>query len=178
MFNILETERLFFRRLTLDDLPWLIEMRSPEPVNRYLGGPEMQNADSLSKRIRFYIECYDKFGFGNSAMGLTQTGELIGTSGLQPLENTGEIEVGYNLSERFWRKGYGLECARAWLRYGFETAGLDRIVAVAVPENTGSWRIMQKCGMAYECNEIHYGFECVKYAITREQFLSAARRDR
>ena len=35
---MLETERLRFRPFTLDDLPWLIEMRAPEPVNRYLGG--------------------------------------------------------------------------------------------------------------------------------------------
>ena len=48
--------------------------------------------------------------FGCTAMGLRSTGELIGTSGLQPLEDTGEIEVGYNMSERYWGQGYGTEC--------------------------------------------------------------------
>lgn len=168
---MIETERLFFRELTPEDLPWLIEMRSPEPVNRYLGGTKMQNPEALSIRLKFYIDCYAKFGFGNSAMGLKETGELIGTSGLQPLEDSGEIEVGYNLSERFWRQGYGYECAFGWLKYGFETAGLERIVAVAFPENTGSWKIMEKCGMRYEKSEKHYGFDCVFYAISRDEFL-------
>ncbi len=168
---MIETERLTFRKLTLEDLPWLIEMRSPEPVNRYLGGTRMQNPDALAVRLKFYIDCYDKFGFGNCAMPLKASGELIGTSGLQPLEDTGEIEVGYNLSEKYWRQGYGYECASGWLKYGFEMCGIERIVAIAQPENTGSWRIMEKCGMKYEKNETHYGIDCVLYAISIDEFL-------
>jgi len=168
---ILETERLIMTPITPDDLDWLVEMRTPEAVNRYLGGPAMQNRESLSKRLPFYLECHEKYGFGFSVMSLRETGERIGTSGLQPLEDTGEIEVGYNLSEKFWRQGLGYECAMAWLGYGFKTAGLDRIIAVAHPENTGSWRIMEKCGMRFRGNEQHYGFDCVVYEITREEFL-------
>ncbi len=167
---MLETERLIINKITPDDLPWLIEMRSPPAVNRYLGGPAMQNAEALTKRLPFYLECHEKYGFGFCTMTLKSTGEMIGTSGLQPLEDTGEIEVGYNLAEKYWRQGFGYECAIAWLKYGFDTAGIERIVAVADPANTGSWRIMEKCGMKYEKNEKHYGMDCVYYAISREDF--------
>lgn len=169
---MLETERLIISKITPEDLPWLIEMRTPEAVNRYLGGPTMQNAEALTKRLPFYIECHEKYGFGFCTMTLKSTGEMIGTSGLQPLEDTGEIEVGYNLAEKYWRQGFGYECAMAWLKYGFETAGLERIVAVADPANTGSWRIMEKCGMKYEKTEKHYGMDCVYYAISRSEFLT------
>lgn len=148
-------------------------MRSPAAVNRYLGGPEMQNPQALAARMPFYRSSYEKFGFGFCTMELKTTGEKIGTSGLQPLEDTGEIEVGYNLSEKYWRQGFGYECAMAWLKYGFETAGLERIVAVAHPDNTGSWRIMEKCGMRFVKNEEHYGFDCVYYAVERDEFLKA-----
>ncbi len=168
---MIETERLTFRKLSPDDLPWLIELRAPDAVNRYLGGPAMQNEEALTTRMKFYLECYEKFGFGMCVMSLKSTGEPIGSSGLQPLEETGEIEVGYNLAEKYWRQGFGYECGHAWLTYGFETAGLERIVAVAYPENKGSWRIMEKCGMHYEKTEEHYGSECVFYAISREEFL-------
>jgi RimJ/RimL family protein N-acetyltransferase len=165
-----ESERLLYRRITPDDLPWLIEMRTAPAVSRYLGGSRMQNAEKLTERIKFYIDCYDKFGFGLAVMSLKETGEAIGTSGLQPLEDTGEVEVGYNMSEEHWGKGYGTECCMAWLRFGFEQAGLDRIVAVAFPENKASWRIMEKCGMRYEKTEEHYGNECVFYAIGKDEF--------
>ena len=173
--RMFETERLSINKLTPEDLPWLIELRVPDAVNRYMGGPEMQNAEALTKRLPFYLECHEKYGFGFSTMTLMSTGEKIGTSGLQPLGETGEIEVGYNLAEKYWRQGFGCECAIAWLKYGFETAGLERIVAVADPDNTGSWRIMEKCGMSYQRNEQHYGMDCVFYAISKEEFAQQNR---
>ena len=168
----LETERLLIRPITSDDLEWLVEMRSPDAVNRYMGGPQLQNAEQLTERLKFYIESREKLGLGFAVMSLKSTGERIGTSGLVPLEGTGEIEIGYNLSEPYWRQGYGFECAMAWLKYGFEVAGLERIVAVAHPDNTGSWRIMEKCGMKYEKSGKHYGMDVVYYAISRSEFLS------
>lgn len=167
---MLETERLFMRKFTTDDLPELIELRSDPEVYKYLGGTRMQNPQALEKRLQFYIDCHDKYGFGNCAMHWKETGEMIGWSGLQPLEDTGEIEVGFGMVKEFWRKGIGFECAKAWLEFGFEKANLKRIVAVAYPENTGSWRIMEKLGMRYEKTEEHYGVECVFYAISKEEF--------
>ena len=170
MNKVLETERLIIRKLTMDDLPWLIETRSDPQMHRYLGGLEKQNPDAVTKRMGFYLECYEKFGFGQSAMVWKETGDRIGCSGLQPLENTGEIEVGYSVIPSFWQRGIGYECAFAWLEYGFDKCGLERIVAVADEENTGSWRIMEKCGMKFEGIQTHYGMPVVFYAVSREEF--------
>jgi [ribosomal protein S5]-alanine N-acetyltransferase len=168
---MIETERLIFRRFTADDLPQLIEQRSDPDVNKYLGGPKRQNAEALEKRLQFYISCYDKFGFGSCAMLWKSTGEMIGAAGLQPLEDTGEIEIGYSIVKDFWGMGIGTEAARGWLDYGFRKAGLDRIVAVAIEENIASRRIMEKLGMRYETTEVHYDEPCAFYAISKEEFL-------
>jgi ribosomal-protein-alanine N-acetyltransferase len=89
---------------------------------------------------------------------------------LQPLRETGEIEVGYGMIREFWGRGIGSETARAWLKYGFNTAGLERIVAVADPANRASWRIMEKLGMKFEKKDIFYNSECVYYAISKSEF--------
>src|SRR5689334_10786508 len=130
----LETERLLLRQYTLEDLPKLLEQRSIEEVIRYLGGSALQTPDFIEKRLHFYLECYEKYGFGLMAMIWKETGEIIGWSGLQPLTNTDEIEVGYGMIKEFWGRGIGYECARAWLEYGFKVANLSRIVAVASPQ--------------------------------------------
>ena len=169
---MIESERLIFRQFTLDDLPTLIEQRSDPDVNKYLGGTKLQNPDALAKRIRFYISCYDDHGFGMSAMIWKSTGEVIGSAGLQPLDGTDEIEVGYSMIKKYWGKGIGTEAARAWLDHGFNHAGLDRIVAVAHTGNWASRHIMEKLGMKYEKSEFHYGSECAFYAISKEEFLN------
>ena len=154
----------------MDDLKAMVELRSDPEVNKHLGGASLQTPEFVEKRLRAYIGSYEKHGFGSCAMIWKESGELCGWSGLMPLEDTGEIEVGYGLAKKFWGKGVGFECARAWLKYGFEKAGLERIVAIAVPENTGSWRIMEKIGMRYEKNEPHYGMDCLFYAISRDEW--------
>ena len=166
-----ETERLIIRKFTPADLPRLIEMRSDPEVNIYLGGTRMQDAEAITKRIQFYIGCYDKYGFGMCAMIWKPSGEMIGWSGLQPLDGTDEIEVGYGMIKEFWRRGIGFEAAKAWLDFGFNEKNLERIVAVAYPENKGSWRIMEKLGMRYEKTEAHYGADCKFYAISKDEFL-------
>jgi ribosomal-protein-alanine N-acetyltransferase len=167
-----ETERLLIRKFTFDDLPKLIELRSDDEVIRYLGGRRLQNPEAIEKRMRFYIDCYAKHGYGMCALIWKETNEMIGWCGLQPLEETGETEVGYGMIKEFWGRGIGYECARAWLEYGFKKANATRIVAVADPANTGSWRIMEKCGMKYEKSGEHYGMQCVFYGISKDEFLN------
>jgi ribosomal-protein-alanine N-acetyltransferase len=171
---MLETERLIMRRITPADLEALVETRKGDEENKYLGGNRMQNPEAIARRMQFYMECHEKYGFGMCMMIWKETGETIGWCGLQPLEETGEIEVGYGMKKEFWRRGIGYECAMAWLRYGFETVGAERIVALAHPDNVGSWRIMEKCGMHYEKNMVHFDMECVVYAITKDEFLRSS----
>jgi ribosomal-protein-alanine N-acetyltransferase len=180
---VIETDRLRLRPFTLTDLPALRSMRTKEEVARYLGTTALQTPEFIETRLSVYLECYRLRGFGVAAVEEKTAGsEFIGWGGLMPLEfgwNDGraaasgddaEIEVGYGFDTPHWGKGYATEVAAAWLRYGFEHAGLRRIVAVASPENRGSWRVMEKLGMRYETTEEHYGSECVVYAITRDEF--------
>lgn len=167
---MLETERLFFRKFTPEDLPELIDLRSDPEVNKYMGGVRLQNPQALEKRLKEYIGSYDKYGFGASAMIWKETGEFFGWSGLMMMEDLNEVEIGYGMIKEFWGKGIGFECATAWLEYGFEKLNLERIVALADPDNIGSWRIMEKLGMTFEKTIEHHGFECKFYAISKNDF--------
>ena len=77
-------------------------------------------------------------------------------------------------AQPYWGKGLATESARAALAYGFEKAGLDRIMAVAVPENVASQRVMQKIGMTGgDITTAYYGgAELISYLITRKAFYA------
>jgi ribosomal-protein-alanine N-acetyltransferase len=55
----------------------------------------------------------------------------------------------------------------AALKYGFEIAKLQRVVAIAKPENMASRRVMEKVGMKYEKDAYYYNNNVVYYSITR-----------
>lgn len=168
---MLETERLILRPFTLEDLPRLIEMRSDPEVNVFMGGNKMQNAEAVTKRLRVYMDSYEKNGYGVSAIIWKETSEMIGWGGLQPLDVTNETEVGYGMIKEFWGKGIASEVARAWLDFGFNEKNLSHIVAVAYPENKGSRHVLEKLGMRYEKTAEHYGTDCVFYTISKEDYL-------
>ena len=62
------------------------------------------------------------------------------------------------------------EASLAILKFGFEQVGLDRIVAIARPENIASQRVMQKVCMKYEKNAYYYNSNVVYYALSRTDY--------
>jgi RimJ/RimL family protein N-acetyltransferase len=99
------------------------------------------------------------------------TGTFAGQCGLRPVdEGAGpEIDLAYHYTRSCWNKGYGTEAAIAVLAHGLGPVGLDAIMAVVVPENVGSWRVMEKAGMRYEGLVDYYGMKGLKkYLAARE----------
>mgnify|MGYP000309463774 CR=1 FL=1 len=88
----------------------------------------------------------------------------------QYMAETGETEVGYAIARQFWGRGFAAEAAEAFLDYGFQRLDLDKIVAVAHPENTGSRRVMEKLGMRFDYTGKFYDNNLVHYSITKNQF--------
>lgn len=62
------------------------------------------------------------------------------------------VEIGWRLRSQYWGKGYATEGAKAVLKYGFETVGLNEIVSITVPQNIRSIRVMERIGMTRDLN--------------------------
>ena len=96
--------------------------------------------------------------------------KLIGRCGLGFLDNTPEVELGYVLDKFYWNMGLTTEAAIATLKYSFEKVKLNRIVAIAHPQNIASVRVIQKVGMKYEKNARFYNVDVVYYGLNREDW--------
>ena len=167
---MIETARLLLQPFVEEDLATLCKLRSDPEVARFIGGVEYSRPEKIGERFRYYLEHQQQYGFAVSRVALKETGEIIGWAGLQHLDKTEEIEVGYGFDKPHWGRGYATEAAMAWLHYGFTVLGLARIVAVAVPENVNSRRVLERLGLRYEKNVRHYGFECAYYALSKDEF--------
>ena len=60
------------------------------------------------------------------------------------------VEVGWRLRREAWGAGYATEGARAALRDGFGTLGLEEIVSFVHPENARSLAVTGRLGMRVE----------------------------
>lgn len=163
----IETERLILRAFEPSDAPSVMFYADPE-VMRYIPRGAWKNDDVEAGFLRMVENRraqWQTVGFGMWAVVLKQTGVVIGHCGLQRLESGDEIEVFYLLDKPYWNQGIATEAARAALQFAADR-DLKNIVAVAMPENGASQRVMAKAGMTHVGRATHYGFELVKYAMT------------
>ena len=161
----LETKRLRLRPATLADLnEWLAVSRDAEAA--WWGRPSSRLEDARAN-LEKQVANQERHGFSLWAVELGPERTVIGATGLQHLAEGPEIEVGYRFLREHWGRGYATEAAGAAIRFGFEELGLDRIVAVTLPTNQGSRRVMEKCGLSFVGVVRVYGRTQVKYAVSR-----------
>jgi ribosomal-protein-alanine N-acetyltransferase len=113
------------------------------------------------------LDHWDRRGYGVWVLGDLATEAFVGHCGLRYLDEIQDTEILYALTRSYWGRGLATEAAGAALRFGFDRAGLDRIIALAVPENTASLRVMDKVGMRYERDAFVFGMDLVQYAVSR-----------
>ena len=147
-------------------------MRADPEVVRYLIGGEtlIPFAEEIANsRLKSFAEGW-RCGFGVWALEDRVSGTLIGHAGLARLERSEHVEVLYALAPKWWGKGFAREAARAALRFGFETAGLARIVGFVVPENTASARVLEVIGLRSIGPIAYNGFTVLGYAVTAAEW--------
>lgn len=150
--QVLETQRLMLRQLTLADLDDLFALYSDPDVRKYF--PEgTLTYEETKEELEYIIEVYyTRYGFGLSATIYKETGEFIGRCGLIPwtIEHNEEVEVAYMLAKKYWGQGLGTEAAQAIARYGFEHLKLARLICLVGQKNQASINVATKIGMTFE----------------------------
>jgi RimJ/RimL family protein N-acetyltransferase len=166
----LETARLIIRTFEPQDAePWIAMVSDPE-VRRFLPPGPVPTMETFQSAIERRHAMEREHGYAMWAVDVKETGAFVGQCGLQPVERTGpEVELAYHFNKASWNKGYATEAAIAVLAHGLGPIGLDRVIAVVVPENIGSWRVMEKAGMRYEGLATYYDMPGLKkYVAERE----------
>ena len=171
----IETARLVIRTFEARDADaWLAMVSDPE-VQRFLPAgpaPTVERARSVIEQRRAQER---ELGHTMWAVDDKAAGAFVGQCGLRPVdEGAGpEIDLAYHYTRASWNKGYATEAAIAVIGHGLGPVGLAAIMAVVVPDNIGSWRVMEKAGMRYEGLVDYYGMEGLKkYVAARDWWRS------
>ncbi len=148
---ILETERLRMSEFTENDVDLIYELDSDPEVMTYINGGIANTREQAAATLKRVLKGYtDWKNLGIWKSELKDTNEYIGWHCLKPLYGFDEIEVGYRLLKRHWKKGYATEGAKALIQYGFNDLGLQKIAANINPANQASRHALQKSGLVYD----------------------------
>lgn len=168
----IETERLLLREITTNDLEEFAQVIFADPdVMRYMAKRDLNPLERAERACKVSAENWSKHGYGAWLITDKNNGKVIGSCDFDTEEFSSGVELGYNIGKSYWRKGIATETARAAIRFGFEIVKMERIIGVVVPENTASWRVLERLGFVYERSAKAYGWDELRYyTLQREQF--------
>lgn len=156
MSYLIETERLYLRRLTESDTTDLFELDSNPKVHKYLGNNPVKSIEESQNQIKNVLKQYEEFGIGRLAMINKETNEFIGWSGIkferELRKEFDYYDLGYRLKEICWGHGYATEAAIGSLEYGFNELRLNEINACADVNHVVSNKILKKIGFIPDGN--------------------------
>lgn len=154
----LETERLFIRPFSMDDV---------EATHReiYTGaevwGPKTREQVADGVRMALLMsESHDDAPWAKRAVVLKGSGTFIGQVRLSPSPNSFyrweeepeprynelEVELAFAFGKRFWGQGYAYEASQAMIRYAFDELKLRRLVNGTGDENQRSINLHRRLG--------------------------------
>ncbi|SNY95769.1 GNAT family N-acetyltransferase [Halomonas sp. hl-4] len=166
-----ETERLFIRTLSLDDVPELTAILSDPEVMKYSIRGVCDEA-ATRRFIEWCLEIYAAHSIGPWALVEKVSGKLVGFCGVSP-EKVNDVEesgLGYRLAKQYWSKGLASEAVQAVLHVAFNQKQLSSVVVIIEPENIGSLKVAEKAGFStFDTMEFH-GRLVRLYRLTSKQW--------
>lgn len=169
------TPRLLLREPRVADFDAYAEHRSDPDANLYIGG-------TLDRRRAWtaFASLSGQWmitGAGWWAIEVRETGAFIGLVGAffretsLPVGPKTDIEVGWNLFQAYWGKGYAKEAARTALTFACERHHVRRAIAHITPANVASVAVAQAIGMTYEGEVDFYGETLSRYVSSRHAHM-------
>ncbi len=150
-FPELRTERLALDQPKWEDVPVIVSHADNIKIvenTRTMPHPyREEDAISWIQMVNQGFKDKDQYIF---AVRLNLDNSFIGGIGLTLNVQNNRAELGYWIAEPFWNQGFATEAVEAILKFGFETLGLNKIIAVYLTTNSASGKVMVKNGMVKE----------------------------
>ena len=168
---VIPTARTRLRPVSMEDVGDLHRLWTGPQVRRFFWDDEVIPHQRAGAAVREAVADFGRHGFG---LWISERrrggGDPRGFYGLRHLDDGPEVEILYGISPPEWGRGFATEVALAVLRYGFERAGLARVLGVADAGNLASRRVLEKISMTFQGYVVNEGRREARYEIRSEDF--------
>lgn len=155
---ICETERLIVRQFELSDAAFIMQLLNDDLFIRYIGDKNVRTQEDAINYLKTGpMASYEKHGFGLNLVCLEETLTPIGMCGLLKRDELESPDLGYAFLPEYTGKGYAKEAAGNTLKTVMKTCLLDKVVAVTLPDNFRSNKLLEAIGFSFKETTELYG---------------------
>ena len=166
MQSLVETSRTRMRPFDFSDAEQAFLWLSDSTVMQYIPFGADSTIEDTIARIGRYIDHQNRHGFSKWVVEDRKTKRLVGDAGFYVMPEDMGIELGYRLARTHWGRGLATEVAGRWIEVASEFSDASTLFAYEHPDNSASFRGMDKLGFQFSRNEIIYGSEEALYELS------------
>lgn len=151
IFPQFDLGEVILREQTVGDAEDFFNYFTDPEVNEHIVSFIPRTVEEAKTEMQYWINVHkynDGIYFGIARKDNNQLIGSVGISGINKSHN--RIEASYDLAKEYWNRGIMTKALKALVKYSFESMGLNRIEAYAMPENLASRAILKKCGFVLE----------------------------
>lgn len=148
--SVLISERLILREANLDDAEFMLQLLSQKSWKKYIADHDIQDVVGARDHLSTKILPGYKNGRGLWLVALRSSGEAIGICGLVERDFLEDTDLGFAFLETHQGKGFAAEASYAVIEYSRKQLGLASLLAITVPENDNSIKLLQKLGFSFK----------------------------
>lgn len=149
--RVVETARLSLRRVTAGDAAFLCRLLNEPSWLKNIGDRGVRTPADAERYVQTKIlPGYEQYGFGMYLIESKSDARPMGLCGLVRRDTLPDVDLGFALLSEFWGQGYAFEAASEVVSYARRSLGLSRLLAIALPANAPSVRLLGKLGFQYQ----------------------------
>ncbi len=152
---MIESKHLILRPFDCNDLDIVMKLYCDEEIMEYMPFPVL-NHEKARELLNRFVTGWEVAPQINYEMAVVdkETSKKIGRAEITRNYSEESAMIGWMLIKSAWGKGYATEIARTLIDYCFHELQVHRVYALCHPDNIGSWKVMEKCGMRKEAHFI------------------------
>ncbi|MDT8880561.1 GNAT family N-acetyltransferase [Halomonas saccharevitans] len=156
--KVTDTERLTIRHFEGEDADFIVRLLNDPSFIRHIADKQVRTReDAVSYLENGPMASYRTHGYGLNLVQLKGEGTPIGMCGLVKRHELEGPDLGYAFLPEFCGQGYAFEAAEAVLEQGMAEHALDSVLAVTLPDNTRSNRLLNTLGFSAKWSVNLYG---------------------
>jgi RimJ/RimL family protein N-acetyltransferase len=146
----LETERLYLRRVTIDDADLMLAIWNDPDFVRHVGDRGIRSIEQAREAVRSGpLQLYADYGYGPCVLVQKSDGARAGICGLFRREHLEHPDIGFALLPAYCGSGLASEAAAAVLAHARDDLDLEVITAIVAPQNAPSIALIRKLGLDF-----------------------------
>ena len=151
----IESERLFLRPLALEDGEFILQLLNTDGFIKYIGDRNVRTIEQAKDYLlNGPLKSYETNGFGLNLVELKTNRAPAGMCGLLKRDYLDHPDIGFAFLPEYTGKGYAYEIVKEIIYYGLNVLKMGKILAIVLPENSSSIKLLEKIGFRYEKNFI------------------------